>query len=144
MNTIANFSAIDFDEKKEKRRYFRIGFPLGNFGVYFYVYKEYPAFTEQDAIDTFADYAIGAAPGYCLADNDAHILELRADAIADGCSDPDQYVDEYYMRAGNDSHYILMSTCIDEISEAELEFEEGETIESKVENFIINLKDGQK
>ena len=114
---IINSDSIDseYDSRHGGSKYYRIGYPFGSF----IVYKEYPSFSEQDALDTFADWAIDNAPGYCA--DERHIEELREDAIKHNRDDEDIYVDEYYIRAGNDSHYICMPECIDFWSQSDLD-----------------------
>jgi hypothetical protein len=108
---IANRNSIDYTEKR--RIYFRIlfAYPLGSY----YVYKEYPSFSEQDALDVLADWMVDNAPGYCP--DDARIAELIADAQVDNRANDEEYVNDFYMRAGNDGHYIDIPALIETVSE---------------------------
>jgi hypothetical protein len=112
---VINWESIDieYDARHGGSKYYYIAYSEGGY----LVYKEYPAFCEQDAIDLFADWIVDNAPGYIPSDD--RIAELRAGAIKDGRDDDESYINDFYMRAGNDSHWIEMPSIMREVNEAE-------------------------
>lgn len=67
-----------------------------------------------EAMDIFADYSRDALPGFTP--DDGYIDELIADAVRDGHGDnPEAYVDDFFMRAGNDGGWIDMPEAIDTV-----------------------------
>lgn len=117
---IVNFESIDreYDDRHGGVRYFWIRYPYFSF----LVYKEYPSFWVGDAIDTLADYAAENARGIMGSVDGTeieYVCSLRDDAIADG-RESEEYIEDFYMRAGNCGDYIEIPAMIEEISEKEL------------------------
>ena len=130
MISIINAKNIDreYDEKHNGVSYYWIRY----IDCSFLVGKEYPAYSIEDAIDSFADWQVDNALG--LGAEESYLEELRSDATKDE-KDSEEYVDEYYMRAGNDSHYIRMPEVVEFITEKEL-IEKGHALLENEEGFV--------
>ena len=98
-------------------------YPVG----YFWMRYEYGSYLvgkdggigcAQDAMDELADWLPDHAPGYIP--DDETIADLMKQARDDGRDDDEMYVEERYIRAGNDSHWTEMPVAIEEIREDEL------------------------
>lgn len=114
---IVNWKSLDRKEKLDRMFFYLIGFPSGNFGCIYAIYKEYPKYSEQDAMDTFADWQVNNANGFGLSKK--YEEELIEGARKDN-RDEYEYIEESYIRAGNDGHYIEIPSYIEEISFQEL------------------------
>ena len=82
-----------------------------------YIEGAYAVYTLRDniteALDIFADYSRDALPG--LTPDDDYIDELIAEAVKDKRDDPDDYVNDFYIRAGNDGAWLSMPGAIDTV-----------------------------
>ena len=113
-----NYDCIDPNDKDP--HYYIIRYIEGSYAVY----SEYRDFSEADALDAFADYSRDAYPGYTP--DDARIEELRADAIADGYVDrgngeDETYIEDFYVRAGNDSAWLETPEIIERVTLDEID-----------------------
>lgn len=123
-----NYDCIDADDKRPE--YFIIRYVEGSYAVY----KEYPAYCEDNALDAFADFSRDRWPGFTPSPE--YIEELRADAIADGHIDDgnggdEVYIEDFYMRAGNDGAWLEMPAAMECLTLAELDAREWTIIPPK-------------
>ena len=104
---------IEYDARHGGSKYYYIAYIEGGY----LVYKEYPSFCAQEAIDLFADWIVDNAPGFVPSED--YIAELRADAIKEDREDEEDYIRDFYMQAGNDSHWIEKPSVLCEVNEEE-------------------------
>ena len=99
---------------RAKQKVYRIWYLFGSCAVV----GGYGIDCEQDALDALADWAEENAPGLLgTIDNEEtdHVKALRSDAIADG-RDGEDYINDYYMRAGNCGNWLLAPEMIEVIT----------------------------
>ena len=115
-------------EDKTKRFYV-----IGGQGYMYAVYKEYPRYSGQDALDCLSDYAAENAPGLMGSidgEETDYVRELRADGIAEGYdNDGDGYIGDYYTRAGNCGDWIENPAVIELLTAEEIKAKYNEDIE---------------
>lgn len=108
-----NYDSIDPTERHP--RYYIIQYIESEYAVY----REYPSYCIDDALDTFADWSREALPG--LTPDPEYIADMQADARKDGREDEDFYVNDFYLRAGNDSEWLETPLAILEVTLAQLD-----------------------
>ena len=124
---VINADAIDPDDKNQRF------FIIAGQGYIYAVYKEYPRYSEKDALDELTDYAAEHAPGIMGSidgEETDQVKELRADGMADGHdNDGGGYIGDYYTRAGNCGDWIENPAVIELLTAEEINAKYNEGLE---------------